>query len=47
VHGKIVATGGPYDNRFVSVIAIESRKIVHWRDYMDSLAAWTALNGTP
>jgi limonene-1,2-epoxide hydrolase len=22
----------------------ENRKIVHWRDYMDSLAAWTALN---
>jgi ketosteroid isomerase-like protein len=47
VHGEIVATGGPYDNRFVSVITIENRKIIHWRDYMDSLAAWTALNGTP
>jgi limonene-1,2-epoxide hydrolase len=23
---------------------IEKRKIIHWRDYMDSLAAWTALN---
>ena len=44
VHGKIVATGGSYDNRFVSVITIEKRKIVYWRDYMDSLAAWTALN---
>jgi len=44
VHGKILATGGAYDNRFVSVITIENRKIVHWRDYMDSLAAWTALN---
>ena len=44
VHGKIVRTGGPYDNRFISVITIENRKIVHWRDYMDSLAAWTALN---
>jgi ketosteroid isomerase-like protein len=33
-----------YDNRFISVITIENRKIVHWRDYMDSLAAWTALN---
>jgi uncharacterized protein len=45
VHGKTVATGLPYDNRFISVITIENQKIVHWRDYMDSLAAWTALNG--
>jgi ketosteroid isomerase-like protein len=44
VHGKIVATGEPYDNRFISVITIETEKIVCWRDYMDSLAAWTALN---
>jgi ketosteroid isomerase-like protein len=28
VHGKIVATGAPYDNRFISVITIENRKIV-------------------
>lgn len=45
VHGKILATGGPYDNRFVSIISIERRKIVRWRDYMDSLAAWRALSG--
>ena len=44
VHGKILATGAPYDNRFISVVTIENRKIVHWRDYMDSLAAWMALN---
>jgi ketosteroid isomerase-like protein len=44
VHGKILATGAPYDNRLISVISVENRKIVHWRDYMDSLAAWTALN---
>src|SRR5262249_16733466 len=44
VHGRIASSGAPYDNRFVSVVRIESRKIVHWRDYMDSLAAWTALN---
>jgi ketosteroid isomerase-like protein len=46
VHGKIVATGASYDNRFISVVAIEDRKIVHWRDYMDSLAAMTALSQT-
>ena len=45
VHGKILSTGVSYDNRLISVITIENRKIVHWRDYMDSLAAWTALNG--
>jgi uncharacterized protein len=45
VHGKILSTGGAYNNRFISVVTIEKRKIVHWRDYMDSLAAWNALNG--
>jgi ketosteroid isomerase-like protein len=44
VYGNIVATGVPYDNRFIAVVTIENRKIIHWRDYMDSLAAWTALN---
>jgi ketosteroid isomerase-like protein len=44
VHGKIAATGVPYDNRLISVITIENKKIVHWRDYMDSLAPWLALN---
>jgi uncharacterized protein len=44
VHGKILSSGAPYDNRLISVVTIEDRKIVYWRDYMDSLAAWTALN---
>jgi ketosteroid isomerase-like protein len=44
VHGKILSSGAPYDNRLISVITIENRKIIRWRDYMDSLAAWTALN---
>jgi ketosteroid isomerase-like protein len=43
VHGTILATGVKYHNRFCSVIKIENRKIAHWRDYMDSLAAWNAL----
>jgi ketosteroid isomerase-like protein len=43
VHGTIVATEVKYNNRFCSIIKIENRKIVHWRDYMDSLAAWNAL----
>jgi uncharacterized protein len=45
VHGRILTTNTPYDNRFVSIATIENRKIVRWRDYMDSLAAWRALNG--
>jgi ketosteroid isomerase-like protein len=44
VHGTILSSGAPYDNRFISVMTIENRRIIHWRDYMDSLAAWTALN---
>ena len=44
MHGKIVATSVPYDNRLISVVMIENRKIVHWRDYMDSLAPWLVLN---
>ena len=43
VHGRILKSGVAYENRFVSIAFIENRKIVHWRDYMDSLAAWTAL----
>ena len=45
VHGKAVKTGAAYHNRFVSIVTIRSRKIVRWRDYMDSLAAWQALSG--
>ena len=44
VHGKLVSSGAAYDNRFISVVTIENSKIVHWRDYMDSLASWMALN---
>ena len=43
VHGTILATRVKYDNRFCSIVGIENRKIAHWRDYMDSLAAWNAL----
>jgi ketosteroid isomerase-like protein len=44
VHGRVLANNAAYDNRFVSIATIENRKIIRWRDYMDSLAAWTALN---
>jgi ketosteroid isomerase-like protein len=46
VRGRIIRTGASYDNRFISVVTIEDRKIVHWRDYMDSLTAMTALGQT-
>jgi ketosteroid isomerase-like protein len=42
VHGQAVQTGRPYDNRFVSVITIEERKVTHWRDYLDPLAVFNA-----
>jgi uncharacterized protein len=47
VHGIIVATRVKYNNRFCSVIEIRNRKIAHWRDYMDSLAASNALAARP
>ena len=47
VHGKILSSGTPYDNRLISVVTIKNRNIVRWRDYMDSLAPWTALKGAP
>ena len=43
VHGTVLRTGAKYDNRFCSIINIQNRKISHWRDYMDSLAAWNVL----
>ncbi|KUR79059.1 nuclear transport factor 2 family protein [Novosphingobium sp. FSW06-99] len=44
VHGTILSTGRAYHNRFCSIATISDRKIVQWRDYMDSLAAWNALS---
>jgi ketosteroid isomerase-like protein len=43
IHGTILATGAKYENRFCSIIELGNRKITHWRDYMDSHAAWNAL----
>lgn len=42
VHGQPQLTGKTYDNSFCSVVTIRDRKVVGWRDYMDSLAAVTA-----
>lgn len=43
VRGTILATGVRYHNRFCSIIKLAERRIAHWRDYMDSLAAWNAM----
>ena len=45
VRGTILTNGAEYHNRFCSIIKVRDRKIIHWRDYMDSLAAWNALTG--
>jgi len=44
--GTILATGVKYENRFCSIIELGRRKITHWRDYMDSHAAWNALTAS-
>ena len=38
IHGTVPETGKDYNNHFCSIITIENRKIIHWRDYMDTLA---------
>jgi ketosteroid isomerase-like protein len=45
IHGTAVKSGRPYTNRFVSVITVNDRKIVHWRDYLDPLAVFAAFGG--
>ena len=44
VHGTVPETGKAYDNRFCSIITITDRKIMHWRDYMDSLAVMLSVS---
>lgn len=46
IYGTILATGAKYENRFCSIIELGKRKITHWRDYMDSHAAWNALTAS-
>ena len=43
VHGRVPSTKKAYDNRFCSIITIRNRKIIHWRDYMDTLAVMLSL----
>ena len=46
-HGRVVATGYPYGNRYISVVTIEGRKVTQWRDYLDPLRVFAALEGRP
>lgn len=41
--GRTVHGNRPYANRFISVITIRDREIVHWRDYLNPVAVFDAL----
>jgi len=41
--GRVVPTGAPYTNRYISVLAITDRKVTDWRDYFDPVAVFDAL----
>ena len=41
--GRVVATGAPYANRYISVLTITNRKVSRWRDYLDPLAVFDAV----
>jgi len=43
--GRVVATGQPYSNRYISVAVIKDRKVTAWRDYLDPLRVLAALEG--
>ena len=41
--GRVVSTGVPYTNRYISVLTIADRKVTRWRDYLDPVAVFDAL----
>ena len=45
--GRVVANGYPYSNRYISVVTIKDRKVSGWRDYLDPLRVFAALEGRP
>ena len=45
--GKVVTSGEPYRNQYISVVTIADRKITHWRDYLDPLKVLAALGNRP
>lgn len=44
--GEGVATGAPYDQRYISVVTLREGRIAHYRDYWNPLVVLTALGGT-
>lgn len=45
--GRVVATGAPYANRYVSVLTIADRQVARWRDYLDPVAVFDAVGWPP
>ena len=45
--GRVVGTRYPYSNRYISVVGIKDRKVTWWRDYLDPLRVFAALEGRP
>jgi ketosteroid isomerase-like protein len=43
--GRGVATGEPYDQRYISVIRTEGGRIVHYRDYWNPIVVLRATKG--
>src|SRR2546429_964430 len=43
--GRVVSTGAPYTNRYISVLTITDRKVSHWRDYLDPWRSSTRSDG--
>jgi uncharacterized protein len=41
--GRVVPTGTPYANRYISVLTIADRKVTRWRDYLDPVAVFNAV----
>ena len=44
-HGTGVVTGKPYHQNSVSIVTIEARKVVHWRDYSNPLVVIDTIGG--
>jgi ketosteroid isomerase-like protein len=40
---RVVGTGAPDMNRYISVLTVVERKVVRWRDYLDPVAVFDAL----
>jgi uncharacterized protein len=45
--GRVVSTGLPYANRYISVLTLRDREVVNWRDYLDPVAVFDALGWPP